>query len=306
MTAKMLGDTHYAYGSFGYGYYTPLPDGTAIFTPAFVPPPVPAPMTTGAPSSWGYEHLSPQGGIVSPPPTTTSEEASLQQQQQQQQQQHFPMMMTTTSEMPYQHYPYYQQQYQPYTEEAEGERGDEQYYPLPPPMTPPTTTMLPSEFSENSTVRAGIAAAAEHFTSIVGDATASTFSSFALPPMSERDAARAATLRRMNGHGANNNKKSNNNNNNNNNNNGTARREPMIRNTGGVTSFNGNLSLGESVRGPRFRNPERILSLGSPHKSLHEKLIRPNPHEIFAGIDWSACKGFVCKSFSEDLSLIHI
>ena len=53
MTAKMLGDTHYAYGSFGYGYYTPLPDGTAIFTPAFVPPPVPAPMTTGAPSSWG-------------------------------------------------------------------------------------------------------------------------------------------------------------------------------------------------------------------------------------------------------------
>ena len=51
---------------------------------------------------------------------------------------------------------------------------------------------------------------------------------------------------------------------------------------------------------PRFRNPERILSLGSPHKSLHEKLIRPNPHEIFAGIDWSACKGFVCKSFSED------
>ena len=40
LAAKCSGDTHYAYGSFGYGYYTPLPDGTAIFTPAFVPPPV--------------------------------------------------------------------------------------------------------------------------------------------------------------------------------------------------------------------------------------------------------------------------
>ena len=283
LTAKLLGDTHYAYGSFGYGYYTSLPDGTAIFTPAFVPPPVAVPMMPS--SSWGYEHLSPQGGIVSPPPsmtTTTTSGVPLQQQQ------HFPKTMTTApSEMPYQLHPYYQ--YQPYSEEVE---GDQQYY-LQMPMAPPTM-QTPSELGKDSTISASIASASENFASLFGDATAATFSSFALPPMSDRDAARAGKLRMKNRNGAD--KKINTDYNINN----ISRRDPMINYTGGGNSINGNLSLGESVRGPRFRNPECILSLGSPYKSLHEKLNRPNPHEIFAGIDWSACKGFVCKSFSED------
>ena len=260
LAAKMLGDTHYAYGSFGYGYYTPLPDGTAIFTPAFVPPPVP----------WGYEHQHQHGGMASP---TTGEGEPLQQ--------YVPMMMTPSSEVPHQHsyYQQQQQQQQPY-EEAEEEQLEQQYY-----------SPTPSEFSGNSIMR-DIASAEQHFTSFVGEATAATFSSIALPPMSQRDAARAGKLRTQNGNGTNTNKKQHHQTNYQE----TTKRKPMI-NYGRGNSF---LSLGESVRGPRFRNPERILSLGSPYKSLHEKLINPNPHEIFAGIDWSACKGFVCKSFSED------
>ena len=262
LAAKMLGDTHYAYGSFGYGYYTPLPDGTAIFTPAFVPPPVP----------WGYEHQHQHGGMASP---TTGEGEPLQQ--------YVPMMMTPSSEVPHQHSYYHhhqqQQQQQPY-EEAEEEQLEQQYY-----------SPTPSEFSGNSIMR-DIASAEQHFTSFVGEATAATFSSIALPPMSQRDAARAGKLRTQNGYGANTNKKQHHQTNHQE----TTKRKPMI-NYGRGNSF---LSLGESVRGPRFRNPERILSLGSPYKSLHEKLINPNLHEIFAGIDWSACKGFVCKSFSED------
>ena len=263
LAAKMLGDTHYAYGSFGYGYYTPLPDGTAIFTPAFVPPPVP----------WGYEHQHQHGGMASP---TTGEGEPLQQ--------YVPMMMTPSSEVLHQHSYYQQQQQQqqqqqPY-EEAEEEQLEQQYY-----------SPTPSEFSGNSIMR-DIASAEQHFTSFVGEATAATFSSIALPPMSQRDAARAGKLRTQNGNGTNTNKKQHHQTNYQE----TTKRKPMI-NYGRGNSF---LSLGESVRGPRFRNPERILSLGSPYKSLHEKLINPNPHEIFAGIDWSACKGFVCKSFSED------
>ena len=166
LAAKMLGDTHYAYGSFGYGYYTPLPDGTAIFTPAFVPPPVP----------WGYEHQHQHGGMASP---TTGEGEPLQQ--------YVPMMMTPSSEVPHQHSYYQQQQQQQPYEEAEEEQLEQQYY-----------SPTPSEFSGNSIMR-DIASAEQHFTSFVGEATAATFSSIALPPMSQRDAARAGKLRTQNG-----------------------------------------------------------------------------------------------------------
>ena len=301
LKAKMLGDTHYAYGSFGYGYYTPLPDGTAIFTPAFVPPPPPPQQQQHQQSMWGFERNDGSSNFY-------DGEGANSLQPPFQQQQHLQLSHNndknnnnnnnSNNGMMESNYHQHQHQYQ----DQNNNYGMMMMQPQ-------------QQQQQHTTMNFDIASAADHFSTIVGHANAQAFSNLAFPPMPERDAARVAKLRAKQQEqfrtttGENNNKVA-------------AKAASLVTGNGSTTTTTniinknniykqpvihfgggdsvGGLSLGESVRGPRFRNPERIMSVASPYKVLHEKFTRPNTREIFDGIDWNVCKGFVCKSFSED------